>query len=215
MDKKELLNSFIDWKYPKFDRINPLSWFDNSILQKIYENTTGPFNSPDPVECFILYQLSKNSKYDVLEIGSWKGRSSCFLCQGIKDSHNTKRKVNCIDWFKGDNTGGADPSYEEMVRSLSLLELEAYANIYIEDMLFFNYEKLPKIDLVFYDSDHLTCSIVMFLSSIYEFLDDDCLICIHDAEWVSSRNAIDTLTNLYQELILFKIWEGFSILCKK
>lgn len=218
MDKQELLGSFTDWKYPKYNRTNPPRWLNDTTLEDLYEYTRGPFNSPDPVECFVLYQLAKNCDNDILEVGSWRGRTSCFLAQGIKDSSNPDRKLHCIDWFKGDNTGGADPNYDDMLRSLKFFDLDKHTTIYSEDMLVFNYTEFfqtNKVDLVFYDSDHSTDPTVATLARIHEHINSDSILCMHDAKWEISRNAISRLSNLYKELVLLNVWEGISILCKK
>lgn len=219
MDKHELICSeIIDWKYPKYNRTNPPRWLDNAQLEDLYEYTRGPFNSPDPVECFVLYQLAKHSTKDILEIGSWRGRTSCFLAQGIADSDDPYRILHCIDWFKGDNTGGGDPNYQDMVRSLKFFDLYKYTNIYSEDMLVFDYETLMssrQIDFVFYDADHSTDPTVAVLARIHKLLSLDAVVCMHDAKWDISRQAIARVEHLYTEQILLDIWEGTSILCKK
>lgn len=52
----------------------------------------------------LLYLLSRTSSVrgDVVELGSWQGRSTCFLAQGCRDSGNGV--VHAVDHFKG-NTG--------------------------------------------------------------------------------------------------------------
>ena len=70
MDKSILLDGFLNWKYKKFNRRNPSRWLGNPVLEDLYDYTCGPFNSPDPVECFILYEIAKNCNYDIIEFGS-------------------------------------------------------------------------------------------------------------------------------------------------
>lgn len=218
MEKSELLQKFLYWNYPKYNRTNPPRWLNDPALEDLYEYTRGPFNSPDPVECFVLYELAKNCNHDILEIGSWRGRTSCFLAQGIKDSTNPNRRLHCIDWFKGDNTGGADPNYEDMFRSLCFFSLDKYTSIYSEDMLTFNYNRLFQsvlIDFVFYDSDHSVDPTVATLARVHDSIEDDSIVCMHDSKWESSRSAIKRLEHLYSEYVTLNVWEGTTILCKK
>jgi len=217
MTKSSLLHGIIEWKYPNYNRRNPFQWLENSELQHIYNYTTGPFGSPDPVECFLLYEIAKNCTGDILEFGSWKGRSSCFLAKGIADSNNSSRHLYCIDWFQGDDTGGAGAAYEDMIRSVQFFNLTKYVTVYNEDMLTIDYNKLlcdKKIDMVFYDSDHSPSPTVSILSSIANLIQSDSIICMHDSMHSMPRQAIARLNKFYKELIMLNVWEGFSILQK-
>lgn len=46
-------------------------------------------------EGMILFNLARQARYAIVEIGSFKGRSSCFLAAGSKRGHGVK--VYCID----------------------------------------------------------------------------------------------------------------------
>lgn len=212
-----MLEDFIGWKYPEYIQRNPSSWLSNPELKNIWDNTSGPFNSPDPVECFILYTLAKNCSGNCLEFGSWKGRSSCFIAKGIHDSEMPDRKLHCVDWFKGDKTGGHDPDKQEMINSLTRFDLLKYVDIIDDDMLQIDYDQFSNIDLVFYDSDHHTGPTVQVLSKIRPKLNKQCPVIVHDAKWPLAANAVQKLSDLcmYDHLITLPVWEGLAILRKK
>jgi predicted O-methyltransferase YrrM len=207
------LSGILDWSYAPFEVKNPSSWL-NDHLKAIYDATTGPHRSPDPVECFILYTLSKNSRGNVLELGSWKGRSSCFLAQGIKESGLPDRQLHCVDWFKGDNTGGQSPDLDAMKKSIDSFDLGKYIAIHNSDMLTFDYQPLSNIDLVFYDSDHNTKPTTSALNRICPQLNQGAIVCIHDASWKMTKDAIENVKNIFEHMITINVWCGFAILKK-
>jgi predicted O-methyltransferase YrrM len=212
-----MIDKFVNWQYKDFTKQNDSNWLDDPYLKNIWDGTTGPSNSPDPVECFVLYNLAKNTQGNCLEIGSWKGRSSCFISKGISDSlpATNNRKLYCIDWFMGDNTGGAYPNKNEMIQSLTNFNLLSLVEIIDEDMLKIDYARFANIDLVFYDSDHSTIATVLTLSKIHSVLNSDAYVVMHDASWDSTKDAISQLSQYYHHLITLPVWEGLAILRKK
>jgi len=75
----------------------------------------------------ILYALAFASQIsgDVVEIGSWQGRSTCFLAQACRDSGNGI--VRAIDHFKG--TPGNEVHYRVQNEDLSDLESNFRRNV--------------------------------------------------------------------------------------
>ena len=198
-----------------FERKNPSEWLDDLSLRELYEETSGPYGSPDPVECYILYELAKNTNGHCLEFGSWKGRSASFITQGIHDSKNRNRRLFAIDWFLGDETGGANPDKNEMIATLKVFDLYQYVVIKHANMLEIDYSGLDNVSLVFYDSDHNTNPTVNTLTKIHPCLNKDAIIIIHDASWVTTIAAIGQLSNLYEYIEMLDVWEGLAILRKK
>lgn len=151
-------------------------------------------------------------KGDILEIGSWKGRSSCFLAQGIKESKVPNRRLHCVDWFKGDSTGGAFPDMEAMKDRISFFGLDNYVSIYNHDMLTFDYDSLLNIDLVFYDSDHNTEPTTKVLKKISGAISQNAIVCLHDASWPITKKAIENVGNIFKHLVTIDTPSGFAIL---
>ena len=208
-----MINKIVDWEFDSYQQKNPSSWL-NEELKHIYDNTIGPHCSPDPVECFVLYTLAKNSTGNILEIGSWRGRSSCFLAYGISKSGLSNRHLYCIDWFKGDSTGGENPDINIMKKSILSFNSESLVSIYNHDMLTFDYNSLSNIDLVFYDSDHNTKPTTEVLQKIYNILNYGAIVCLHDASWKMSQDAINNVNSLYKHITTLQVWEGFALLQK-
>lgn len=96
-----------------------------------------------------LYNEAQKHK-SILEIGSWKGKSTVALLEG------TKGKVTAVDYFKGsgcgDETHKATGIYEEFLKNtkqfenLRTLKMSSYEAS----------EKLKgeKFDMIFIDADH-------------------------------------------------------------
>jgi predicted O-methyltransferase YrrM len=213
----EFINKLVSTETYDFNQRNNFDWFKESSLKDLYLGTTGPHKSPDPVECWILYNLAKNTKGNIFEVGSWKGRSSAFLASGIVDSgKSSNRHLYCLDWFKGDNTGGADPNKLEMEASLNKFGLTSLVTIFDEDMLKFDYaSKISNIDLMFYDSDHRTEPTVKVLTEVHPMLNDNCILAMHDAGWGMTKRAIDSISDKFIHLKTIPVWEGFALLIKK
>jgi len=198
---------------------NPASWLKDPALIEMYTGTEGAHNSPDPVECWMLYNLAKLAPNNVLEIGSWRGRSSAFLAKGIKDSKddhtNKERRLACLDWFVGDKTGGASPDKFIMLRSLIKFDVNAFVDIYDQNMLEFDFAgKTQNVDLVFYDADHNTEPTKAVLNAIHPVLNPGCIVTMHDANWNMTRKAIYDLSEKYKHIGTLNVWEGFAILAK-
>ena len=214
---QDFIKEFVLADNYSFSKRNKPDWITDESIRSMYTGTTGPHASPDPVECWTLYNLSLLSKRNILEIGSWKGRSSCFLAKGIQDSGDVStRRLYCLDWFKGDDTGGANPNKSAMEESLAKFKLTDIVTIYDEDMLEFDFEsKVKDIDLVFYDSDHRTEPTIKVLSKLHSILNTGCIVAIHDASWGMTVNAIRGLSDKYEHIKTLPVWEGFGVLIKK
>lgn len=214
---QEFIDGFVMAKRPSFVKKNKPSWITDINLSNMYTATVGPWESPDPVECWALYKLASLTKGNILEIGSWRGRSACFLAQGIKDSGGAStRKLICLDWFKGDSTGGNDPSKEIMIESLNKFKVADLVTIFDHDMLKFDFKSnINDIDLVFYDADHRTRPTATVLKNIHSLINDKCIVAVHDASWGMSVKAIKEVSAEYTHIKTLPVWEGFALLIKK
>lgn len=189
-----------------YEKKNPPTWLEDERLREIYAATTGPYDSPDPVECFILWSAARKAGGPILEIGSWHGRSSCFLADAASSV------LHCIDWWKGDQTGGANPSRKAMEDSLRLLGLTDRVVIHDADMTAFDYAVLPQAKMCFYDSDHSTAPTVSALTAASVCIEPGAPVFMHDASWQSTQAAIDQLCRLglYERDDYYNVWEGLA-----
>ena len=113
-----------------------------------------------PIEANGLYKISSmlRKKSVVLEIGSWKGKSTWCIAQGLK-----KGKVHCIDPFNAAGEDGSKEIYEKTKGNISLLEqfqnnmkgISPEVTVithkgYSSDFT----NAIPSIDFLFIDGDH-------------------------------------------------------------
>lgn len=219
-----------------FQKNNHATWLHES-LQPLHRGTEGACGSPDPFECQMLWQNALKCKGNVIEIGSWRGRSTCFLAKGVKDSQLPNRKVYAIDWFQGDDTGGKNPDQAELRKSLKKFDLDEYVEVIDHDMLTFDYSTIDNVDLVFYDSNHKKEPTVEALTKLHPYINDRCKIFLHDAIFDVSTfakenrrlgykkfkdnqegtvEAINELEDagLFEHIVTFWCWEGFGLLMK-
>lgn len=187
-------------------------WSTNFDFLYDYEHTSGPHQSPDPFECWLLEALARDARM-VLEVGTWQGRSSTFLYRGL----SPKGSLTCVDWFQGDRTGGEGASYEKTVETFERLGVKA--RVVNQDMLTVDWGSLfpsRDVDLLFYDACHTYRNQTDCLRNLHPVLAPHCRVVIHDADFPEVRDSINTLCaeGLYRESVYVKVWEGLSILQK-
>lgn len=190
----------------KYETKNPPDWLKGD-LHTMYVGTEGACGSPDPFECYLLHELAKQTEGNALEFGSWRGRSSCFIASGLKNT------LYCVDHFKGDTTGGIDPDKQKMIQTLQKFKINNVV-LYDTDMFNFDNYEFENVDFVFYDSDHNTEPTVNLLTKIHPRLNEGCIVAIHDAGWDMTQRAIERLSDLYTQIEYYNVWEGFAILRK-
>lgn len=194
-----------------YARENPVEWLPYAWQREMYQNTTGPYGSPDPVECWLLHGIAHKCSGNVLELGSWRGRSACFIGHALTQH----RHLYCVDHFKGDSTGGKDPSKEAMEQVIARYGLEQTVIIVEADMLTLDFSQFEDVGMVFYDSDHSTEPTVQVLTKLAKHINSDALIAIHDADFPTTQSAIAQLGNLYEVREYYPVWHGFSVLALK
>src|SRR5205814_209559 len=116
--------------------------------------TEGPSDSPDPFECWLLSKLAQDAAGVVLEVGTWRGRSACFLGLDIPDG----ARLVCVDHFRGDTTGG--DGADEAAAIDALARFAPGAEVVRADMLTLDWGAIlhAPVDLVFYDAEHTLLS---------------------------------------------------------
>lgn len=129
----------------------------NEISLQHYQNIEGWLT---PNEANGLFEISSMLPHEavVLEIGSWKGKSTCCIAQGLK-----KGTINCIDPFNAAGEEGSREIYEKTKGNKSLLiqfkenlaslpstvkikPLQGYSNEFVG--------QIHNIDFLFIDGDH-------------------------------------------------------------
>ena len=83
--------------------------YANQIVSKGYQFTQDWFSNNIPIWEEHLNQFINKPEINVLEIGSWEGRSTCWLLDNILT--NELHKITCIDTFEGSVEHQYDPSY--------------------------------------------------------------------------------------------------------
>ena len=90
-----------------------LTRYANQIVSKGYQFTQDWFSSNIPIWEQHLKQFINISTLNVLEIGSWEGRSTCWLLDNILTHESNK--ITCIDTFEGSVEHQYDPSYIQSI----------------------------------------------------------------------------------------------------
>jgi len=193
----------------EYSRRNPADWLEGRLLE-LYQGTEGPHGSPDPVECFLLWQAAAAAGGDVLEIGSWRGRSACFLADAAGGAGH---RVYCLDWFRGDDTGGAHPDRSVMEAALEEFRLSGDVVIMEGDSRAFDYAGVGPFAMVFYDGDHAESATFESIMNAKPAMTLGAEVWIHDADWPSSRQAIERLCGEgFERVKHFDVWEGLAVI---
>lgn len=151
-------------------------------------------------------KIQKNSK--VLEIGSWKGRSSVVL-GSICKARNAN--LTCIDTWKGsfgvvhhEMETKAGDVYEIFLKNIAHSNLQdSVKSMRIDSKEFFKI-KSEKFDLIFFDGDHRFTPFKIDVESATHHLNKKGLLCGHDCEF-----AYDSLPQKHREEIAHHLEEDF------
>lgn len=134
-------------------------------------------------ECVKLAELAEGKK--VLEIGSWKGRSTIALASVAKS-------VVTVDWHEGDFYAGHEdtlPALRENLRKYGMDNVEVVVGR-IEDVAT---DLDTDFDLVFIDADHSQESASRhYLIALFHIRDGG-TICFHDYGRFGVTAAVDAL----------------------
>jgi len=145
-----------------------------------------------PVEACALYLLAKGRKGGrVVEIGSWKGRSTIMLAAGCSDReeqpHDIMRKVWAIDTFQGSaehQANGPVWTFDEFKNNIKKAGLDDWVN----PLVGFSadhakvYNKVA-IGLLFIDGAHDYASVRNDLYLWWPYLMVGGTVALHDCNW--------------------------------
>jgi len=160
-----------------------------------------PWDSVTNPEGILLYKLAKKCKQGcIVEIGSWKGRSTIWLAAGSKKGH--KATIYAIDPHKGTTTHAQymnkeEETFEEFILNISMAEVKD-----IVEPLQMTSEKAsrgwkPAVGLIFIDGSHEYDAIKLDFLSWSPYLLNGGIITLHDAVGYDGPHRV-AIENLFK-----------------
>lgn len=197
---------------------------DQNIIDRIeyiFQNTDGVFDSPDRSElCMLTNLLMKIPNGNIIEIGCWRGRTTCVLSSNKKPQH----KLFVVDHFKSDNGLHYNPktkkdNLNKFMTTIKNHNLENTFTLIQKDstkIKWSDYVQPESVKLLFYDGDSDFLSIKKSILNIMPCMSSDAIIVFHDAAWQGPKSMIEYLCKKYQFKIkiYINIWEGLAVLSK-
>lgn len=172
-------------------------------LSRLFDSVVGFLH---PIEGFLLYWLAQHwpVKGQTVEIGSFKGRSTCWLAAGCRDGNQSK--VAAVDHFRGSPEHQREGTHEDpdVVRCGSTLPiiqahlekfgLSEWANIHAGSSAEISGRWHEPVRLLFIDGDHAYESTSQDFAGWSRFVVRHGLVVFHDVEvWPG-------VTRFYQQL---------------
>ncbi len=137
-------------------------------------------------EALFLYKTAKKcDKGCIVEIGSYKGRSTMFLAAGSRAGHFAK--VYSIDthdggrWLREKTNLGDINTYDEFIANLEAASLREYVNVIVNDSVVVAKSWIGDIGLLFVDGDHFYESTLNDLLEWLPHVIKGGVVVIHDA----------------------------------
>lgn len=134
-------------------------------------------------EMIALYNLAKQSEGLIVEIGSWKGKSTSCLALGSLDGNNVL--IHAIDPFTGstEHMLKGETTYKEFKNNISKLPEQTFQLIIpfitTSELKYSSYFD-KEIKLLFIDGAHDLISVMRDFSNYYQKVADDGIIVLHD-----------------------------------
>ena len=165
-------------------------------LEKLFNNFT--FTSPDwflfKIQLFFFYFTvlrKKNNIIDILEIGSYEGRSAIFFLNFFNRS-----KITCVDPFFDSSYKNLDEIYKIFIKNM-----KSFKNFKIKKMLSseFFLENKNYYDLIYIDGSHAAKDVYKDLINSYKFTKIESYILLDDFLWrknYTHKSPIDAI-NLF------------------
>jgi len=131
---------------------------------------------------FLSSQLHLGAK--VVEIGSYRGKSTCYIATGLRLSNNTSGKVHAVDvWTKGATNSAkyhTQDTYDIFKKQVSELELDDLITPHMNTSLDAAKKHTRPIDMLFLDGNHKYKSIHEDWEAWKVFLKEGSTIAFHD-----------------------------------
>ncbi len=124
----------------------------------------------------------------VLEIGSWKGRSTVCMAQ-------VARTLVAVDHFKGDMGTGLACTFDEYTRNLERFGVADKVKTFWTSLRDFIYDKYPVMfagtfDLAFVDCEHTEAATTEALRVAIRCVKRGGIVAWHDADFPEVRSAV-------------------------
>ena len=139
-----------------------------------------------PKESEVLYNLSRNSKYPIVEIGAWKGKSTVCLALGAKQGKNSQ--IFSIDPHYGSiehqEDGKIINTYPEYIDNLTKAGVMEQVIPRKLTSLEASKDEYPKqIGVLFIDGSHEYEDVKLDFDLWYPRVVDGGYVCLHDSDW--------------------------------
>jgi predicted O-methyltransferase YrrM len=149
---------------------------------------------------YLAYTLPKHS--NIVELGSYMGKSSIMLAGGLEDSERKNTKLYCIDLFKIAANDTELNTYASGDIRLKFLKNIRYAGIdkrieaIVSDTKSASAVWTKSIELLFIDADHTYDGVKADYENWEPFLNVGCYIAFHDA-----NGSWESVTKLVNEVM--------------
>ncbi len=162
---------------------------------------------------------NKKNILEVLEIGSWEGRSSCFFLK-----YFDKSSLTCVDTWGGskENFTDGDPNLKKVESNfdLNLEEFRGKTNKYKLSSDEFFKKNNKKFDFIYIDGSHYYDDVLNDAVNSFNALKENSYILFDDYNWNFHKfgknpiNAINRFLKLYKKKIKI-IYISAQVLIKK
>lgn len=135
------------------------------------------------IEGELLYQLAKKSKGNIVEIGSWKGRSTIWLAKGMLASKKKFRFVYAVDPHENMEAGDvrlAGKSYGEFLKNLVRAKVREEVIPVVKTSAVAVATWTEKVGLVFIDGSHNYEDVAYDFLMWSKFVGEGGYIALHD-----------------------------------
>jgi len=191
----------------------------DDFYKEKYFNHSDWFTHKVPLLMDYFNSVNKNSIIEILEIGSWEGRSACFFLNYFKNSILT-----CVDTWKG-----SPENFDNNIVDLSSVEKNFDKNIFefenrvtknrMQSKIFFEKNK-KKFDFIYIDGSHYYDDVLNDAQEGFKVLKKNSYMLFDDYDWNFYKygknpiNAINFFLNLNKEKIKI-IYISSQVLIKK
>ncbi|OYT33632.1 hypothetical protein B6U96_14980 [Archaeoglobales archaeon ex4484_92] len=165
----------------------------------------------DLVEGTLLYSIARHLSYNnILEIGSFKGRSTAFIAQGIRDSSNAFRYVFSVDPHYGIENIYPFSTRREFLSNMRMFGLLENVKCFStrSDQFLMEYEDILKtIDFAFLDGDHSYKQVKLEFDIINKYFTPRNIVVFHDVHmrgpYLVLKNAVTK--EMFSDIIVVNV----------